>query len=323
MMKGAKCKTRLLLIMPFFMDYQESLKETLQNDYIVELINSDQFDSGVIKTYFKCTKLRWKFRHLFGKVLTYDAEKAEIPYYDAFLAQTKPVKDYYQVIFCINGAYVPDAFYALLRKNNPHARFIYYAWDDIANLLKRSHLKYFDERYAYNISECKPYHATYLPMFVQSTLSGHEAKDQYDVAYIASAHSDRKQIAYELNRRYGEKYRLFIYLYDSSNSGDRFCREIPLSYEQYLDVMRKSKALLDVPHLSQKGPTTRSFDALLTKTKVITVNPHMREYPIYSDNILIVDRNNIVIDDEFMMKPYIETGYQALTIQEWLKKMNL
>ena len=87
--------------------------------------------------------------------------------------------------------------------------------------------------------------------------------------------------------------------------------------------MRKSKVLMDVPQYTQEGPTTRSFDALLTKTKVVTVNPFIREYPIYSDNILIVDRNNIVIDDAFIEKPYIETGYQALTIPEWLKKFDL
>ena len=113
------------------------------------------------------------------------------------------------------------------------------------------------------------------------------------------------------------------YLYDPSNSGDQFCQDTPLNYKQYLNVMRKSKAMLDVPHPEQEGPTTRSFDALLTKTKVITVNPHIKEYPIYSENIMIVDRDNIVIDDAFIKKPYIETGYQALTISDWLKKFNL
>ena len=61
----------------------------------------------------------------------------------------------------------------------------------------------------------------------------------------------------------------------------------------------------------------------MTKTKVITVNSHMKKYPIYSDNILIVDRNNIMIDDEFMTKPYSEIEYRALTIPEWLKNLNL
>ena len=69
----------------------------------------------------------------------------------------------------------------------------------------------------------------------------------------------------------------------------------PLTYEKYIAYMRKSKILMDIPQSTQEGPTTRSFDALLTKTKVVTVNPFIKEYPIYSDNILIVDRNNIVM----------------------------
>lgn len=309
--------------MPAFMGYERSLKKQLKKKYEVTWINCDEYDKQIIYEYRKCSKCRWLLRKGSLTFREHDQEKAEIKFLPRILEKVNMEQNYYSVVFCINGAFLADEFYRVLKEKNPYARFVYYAWDDVKNLIKQSHLKFFDEKFAYNISDCKKYNFTYYPMFVQNEHVGHDEEDRYDLLFIGSAHSDRQKIADELYLKYSRKYRLFIYLYDSAHTNGQFCHDKPLTYEEYIEYMRKSKALLDVPQSTQEGPTTRSFDALLTKTKVITVNPHMKEYPIYSDNITIVDRKNIVIDDEFMMKPYLETGYQALTIQEWLKIFNL
>lgn len=309
--------------MPSFMGYEKSLQNQLEKKYEVTLLNCDQFDKAILDEYKKCSKFRWILRKIFLIIKEHDQERAEAKYLMQTLEKVNAAKNYYSVVFCINGSFLSDKFYQVIKERNPQARYIYYAWDDVRNLIKQSHIKLFDEKSAYNISECKKYNFSYCPMFVQNKTVGHNSEDIYDILFIGSAHSDRQKIADELYVKYGKKYRLFIYLYDPTHTNGRFCHDQPLTYEKYIEYMRKSKALIDVPQSTQEGPTTRSFDALLTKTKVITVNSYIKEYPIYSDNILIVDRNNIVIDDEFMNKPYIETGYQALTILEWLKKFNL
>ena len=93
--------------------------------------------------------------------------------------------------------------------------------------------------------------------------------------------------------------------------------------DRYISIMRESKAILDVPQICQKGPTTRAFDALLTETKVITVNKYMKYYPVYSDNMIIVDRDNINIPDNFMAKEYVINSYHSLSIDMWIKKIGL
>lgn len=61
-------------------------------------------------------------------------------------------------------------------------------------------------------------------------------------------------------------------------------------------VLAISKAQIEIQHPSQKGLTTRAFESLGTKTKLITTNPAIRQYDFYnSNNILIIDRNNPVI----------------------------
>ena len=314
---------RLLLLMPSFMGYEKSLKKQLEKRYEVTWINCDQYDSQILEEYRRCSKFRWLLRKNFSKLKEHDQEKAETKFLLQTLEKLDMKQGRYSVVLCINGSFLSNEFYRMLKENNPQARFIYYAWDDVKNLIKQSHIKFFDEKYSYNISECQKYNFTYFPMFVQNESIGHDSVDRYDILFIGSAHSDRQKIADKLYSKYGNKYRLFIYLYSPTCTDGQFCHDQPLTYKKYIEYMRKSKAILDVPNPKQEGPTTRSFDALLTKTKVITVNSHMKEYPIYSENILIVNRDDIVIDDEFMAKPYMETGYQALTIQKWIKKINL
>ena len=316
-------KFKLLLVVPFFMGYEIILKNELQKKYDVILINSDQFDNSVLDSFRKCNKVRLGIRVLFKSVWNSDREATLEKFDNEIFRKIHYETDYFHVVLCINGSFISNKIYEYLRKNNPNATFIYYAWDDMGNLFKDTHVKYFDKRYTYNINDCKKYRAQYLPMFVQSDKTGHDEKNYYDIMFIASAHSDRKEIAYELDRKYKNKYKLYIHLYDPSNSGDKFCSNRLIEYEDYLNIMRKSKAVLDVPHIKQKGPTTRAFDALLTKTKVITVNQHIKEYPVYSENILVVDRNNMEIDEDFINKPYVVTTYEPLTISQWIDKIGL
>ena len=314
---------RLLLLMPRFMDYEKSLKENLNRKYEVCWLDSDEFDREILDKFYKCNKIRWGIRHLFRKCFNYDLEKAEAFFLENELGKICLEKNYFSVVFCINGPYLSDEFYKKVRMLNPNARYIYYAWDDVSNLIKKNHIRYFDEVYSYNIIECKKNKWNYLPVFVQESGVGHSKEDKYDIVFIGSLNDDRRKIADDLYERYSSIYRLFIYLYDKKNVGGRFCHNSPLTNKQYISIMRESKAILDMPQICQKGPTTRSFDALLTETKVITVNKYMKYYPVYSDNMIIVDRDNIDIPYEFINKKYNITNYKALNVAEWLKKIQL
>ena len=314
---------RLLLLMPRFMDYEKSLKENLNRKYEVCWLDSDEFDREILDKFYKCNKIRWGIRHLFRKCFNYDLEKAEAFFLENELGKICLEKNYFSVVFCINGPYLSDEFYKKVRMLNPNARYIYYAWDDVSNLIKKNHIRYFDEVYSYNIIECKKNKWNYLPVFVQESGVGHSKEDKYDIVFIGSLNDDRRKIADDLYERYSSIYRLFIYLYDKKNVGGRFCHNSPLTNKQYISIMRESKAILDVPQICQKGPTTRAFDALLTETKVITVHHHMKYYPVYSDKMIIVDRDNINIPDNFMAKEYVINSYHSLSIDMWIKKIGL
>lgn len=309
--------------MPFFMGYETVIREELSRKYETRLFNSDKHDDEFVKVYYDVSFMRRVFRYLNKGLKRDDREKIfQSTLTEADIAEL--TQQSYDQVLCINGCYLPDSLYKLLREKNKTARFIYYAWDDIRNLWKDTHLRFFDELYSYNIDDCREYGMKYLPMFVRNKIYEIREEKEYDIAFIATARSGRYDIARKLIGKYGKKYRLFVYLYSKDAGNNReHCHSRPLTNEEYMDVLARSKCLLEIPTKTQRGPTARCFDALVTKTKVITANRDLKKYPVWSDNITVIDRNKLDIDESFISSPYAENAYKVLDAAEWLNEMGL
>ena len=316
----------LLLIMPFFMGYEECLKKALEKKYHVTVINSEQYNERVLDWYYRLQKLTKHFYKIERLSPIIDAQiKAMACSINnhAFLSQVSDEKNYYQIILCINGQCVGESVIRRLKERNSDAKFIYYLWDDLKNLFHLLSTSFFDIIASYNIEECRQKGWMYLPVFVQGERHGHEKINEYDISFVGTAYSDRVELANKLYDKYSDKYRIFVYLYDLYKKGGRFCQSVPLSYEDYLNIVRRSVAVLDAPISGQTGPTTRLFDALLTDTKVLTTNKDVAIYPVYSPNVCIIDHEDLEIPEEFIRQPYIRTDYNVPTVEKWIEVIGL
>jgi hypothetical protein len=62
-----------------------------------------------------------------------------------------------------------------------------------------------------------------------------------------------------------------------------------LSPQQYIDILRSSRCVIDMNQSGQTGLSRRPLEALFYKKKLITNNPTLKDYPFYRpSNILIV-----------------------------------
>ncbi len=306
----------VLLLCPFFMGYNVKIAEELSKEYYVTMCDN-QLKLDLIQANLSNGKVARALRNhcrLYKKV-SYDFAMAKIT--DQYIEEFQINANQYDIIICINGHYMPDKFYRVLKEKNKKASFILYLWDDIANLTKHNHLKYFDHCFSYNIMDCRKYNLKYLPVFVQSSKIGHSSNNLYDIAVIASAKKERIDFVKKLYYKYKNQYRFFVYFSQIPVVDDFFCYNHPMDYAEYLDLLRKSEIVLDIPYSKQKGPTTRIFDSLLTKTKVITTQ-ELSEYPVFSENIYKIDMDNPVIPSEFMKKEFVEIAYKPLNISEWI-----
>jgi hypothetical protein len=312
---------RVLLIMPFFMGYEKDLVACLQEKYQVTLLDSEELGES-IRNKFYGNKIRNQIRKIDRKLVARDIYSSEESYSSQFLKSHKIDNQKFDIVLTINGHYIPNSVYEVIKKSNPEATFVLYLWDDADNLFKTTHFKYFEKKYSYNLDDCKKYSMSYLPMFTRITYLGHD-KDLYDFSIIASAYADRISIAKKLYWQYSDQFRFFIYFYQDPVKEDFYCYNEPISYDQYISILRHSKCLIDIPHPKQQGPTTRAFDTVQTDTKLLTTNTNIINYPIYSSNIEIIDRNEPVLPLDFINTPYINNGKKVHTTNQWIEAIGL
>lgn len=311
---------KILIMMPSFMGYDESLLKELRKYYEVDFVDNEAVGRKINKDIENSVFLRIIRKLLKKRTLKELFLESLIRKHENILTAVT-IHDY-DVVICINGHFVSNRFYKKIRNNNPNAQMILYFWDDLNNILKLKHMRYFKNIYSYNIDDCLKYNMKYLPMYVQNDeYNCNPIKKEYDIAIIGTAHPNRLKIAEEIYTKYKEKFNIFVYMYHPTSKIGFFGHNKPLSYNEYMNVLLKSRAVVDLPSKEQKGPTTRFFDAVLTKTKVITVNENITKYPIYSDNILIIDEKELNISEVFIEGEYIDTDHKVYNPNKWINSI--
>ena len=310
----------ILLLIESFMGYDLQLIETASKYYNVTVVYNNQYWEDVHRNIHDNIILRAIRKiKIFRPLIT---EIAGNKYLNNYIS-TSNTRDYYDYVFCINGYQLPDSYYAYLKRQYPKAKFILYLYDDVSNLAKHSYFKYFDYRYSYNIDDCALYDFKYMAMFIQDVeLPKSDTKERiYDLAIIGTAHKDRLELVKKIYEMYRSKYKFYIYMYHPTEDGDFFWHKEPLSYFDYASILRKSKVVIDIPGFKQTGPTTRPLDAYFTKTKVLTTSENITKYPIYSDNIAFLNRNDPVIEETFVNKEYVPVNRDVKNCDGWLKEI--
>ena len=215
----------------------------------------------------------------------------------------------------------PERQYSDLKNRYKNAKFVIYQWDDLSLLVKTKQSKWFEKHYSYNIEDCKKNDFQYLPMFSKKVGNEKNVTKKYDIAIIGTidhAHQKRLHIIEKIYNTYNNRYKFFLYLYRRDNITTHlpsYTEKMP--FDGYVNALKESRCVLDTTLINQEGPTTRFNDALGTDTKVITTNQNIKNYPIYSDNILIIDESNPIIDEKFVLSPYHHTDLEFMSVEKW------
>lgn len=310
---------RVLLICPHFMGYDEIITSyLLSNQYEVFFIDSDKCLKPAREEYKRYSIFLRLFLKSFPKLRELIREKLLSKRCAGILSDLDDIKNIDYTIV-INGDGLSKEFYNKLSKKYPYSQKILYIWDDLNWLFKKNHIKSFDNVFSYNIDDCKKNNFSYLPVFT-AELEEKNYEKEYDISIIATASQERVRLAKEIFEKYKNEYKFYIYFYDKESKFDFFSHTVPLSYEKYQKVLAKSVAILDIVRYGQKGPTTRIYDSILTRTKVITKNKFIKKYPVYNSNILILDKN-YEIPSSFIKKDFNDAGVKCITVKEWFQTL--
>jgi hypothetical protein len=315
---------RILYISPKFFNYENKIKEELENLGAIV----DFFDDRPANDFITKVLIRLKLKYMMNK---------KINKYYLDISNFIKSKSY-DYVFIISPETLSYKELEMIKEIQPKAKYLLYMWDSFKNKNSFNTIGLFDKVFSFDSRDATEYTLTFLPLFyineyTQLSLSDYE----YDLTFIATAHSDRYIIAKQILEKL-QKYRIYYYFYLPSKiifyvrkylikkykyEGIEDFSFLPLEHAEIIDIFKKSMSILDINHPKQFGLTMRTFECLGAKKKLITTNENIKNYDFYNENnILVIDRDNIDINESFFKSPYTELNleiYEKYSITQWLK----
>lgn len=95
-----------------------------------------------------------------------------------------------------------------------------------------------------------------------------------------------------------------------------------MPYYNYLELVSKSKCLIELNQKNQNGCSLRFMESLFLHKKLITNNIHVTEDPYYNENNVYILNNDTRDLKEFINAPYIDDGkcLDDLIFKNWIGK---
>lgn len=322
---------KILFFAPRFFNYEIEIKKKLEQlgaqvDFYDERMNPSNLDKVIIR--LKKNLLAKKIEN----------------YYKSIIDESKNKK--YDYVFFLSPETITKELLQELKRTQKNAKYIIYMYDSIKNKKNaREILDEFDSHFSFDKNDCEiDNRFKFRPLFYLDEYSKFTEKSynkKYDISFIGTVHSDRygviksikeQAILNELNVNFfmyfpSKVMYLVKKMFDKSyqNTEIKDFSFASISKDKVLDIISNSKIILDIQHPKQVGLTMRTIEMLGMKKKLITTNKNIKEYDFYnSDNIKIIDRNNPILDLDFIRNDYVEINadiYKKYSIGSWLEEV--
>lgn len=313
---------RILYISPKFFNYENKIKEELESlGAIVDFFDDRPANDFITKVF-----IRLNFKSLIQKKID--------TYYENIYSYISDKK--YDFIFVVSPETLSYKELTKIKELQLNTECILYMWDSFENKNSFNTINLYDKVYSFDSMDTEKYSLKFLPLFYCKDYKKSEQINNfdYDLSFLATAHSDRYKIADKIKKIiYKNQFKVYYYFY-LPNIIIYFIRKIFISKYSYgklsefsfdsltqssiIKIFNNSKVILDINHPKQFGLTMRTFECLGAEKKIITTNKNIKSYDFYNPkNILVIDRENINIDMDFF-----EVEYQTLS-DELYKKYSL
>lgn len=318
---------KILFFAPAFFGYEDKIVEKMK-----EL-------GAVVDMYDVRSVTSARDRALLKVLPAFFTKKSQRYYEDIIDANTGKNYDYILIVKC---DMTPENILVRLKKEYPNAKMCLYLWDSIDNIPGVSKkFKYFDTLHSFDMKDCERYsELKFRPLFYANEFCKPYKKKQYkyDISFLGTIHSDRYLVIKKVKefaknkglRSYWFCYlqsRFIYYVYKATKKEFANTKISDFSFvkkdsSEIASIVDDSKIILDIQHPKQSGLTMRTIEMIGMNKKLITTNKTIKNYDFYNPrNISVIDRNNVVIDSEFLnssYEPLSEELYHKYSLRNWI-----
>lgn len=248
-----------------------------------------------------------------------------------FSKEFKDLKGYDVIIIFAN--YISSKILGMLSKKHPNTNFIFWYWNPISSTVNPSYIPKSKNIHicTFDPEDAKCYGINFVEAFsLQTTLAQVKKKSSssdYDVYFVgldknrAAKLSEFKTICSDNNISF--KYNLV----KDNTSKDVFSElySSPVKYEEVINNVNKSKAILDLVQNRQSGLSQRFFESIFLDKKIITNNFGVTQTHLYDPNrIFLLGRDDINSLKKFIENPLEPISSEILNYyspQSWLERI--
>lgn len=277
------------------------------------------------------------FLKIFPKIFDRQSER----YYDKIL--TCNADKQYDYVLIVKCDMTPVSSLKHIRALYPNAKICLMLWDSVENIPGIvEKFKFFDTCHSFDMDDCKKYSDfKFRPLFYSDEFKKNKtdkADFKYDISFIGTIHSDRFKVIKTVQNIamdrglsiYFYNYlqsRFIYYFYRLTKSEFKGTKETDFSFkkmnsDEIATIVSQSKIVLDIQHPKQTGLTMRTIEMIGMNKKLITTNKAILNYNFYNPkNISIIDRNNVILDDDFLdanYEPLTENIYDYYSLEKWI-----
>lgn len=299
----------ILLIMPFFNDYEKEIYDYLTHKGNKVVLVSDSIKISLLNTIERkifMTNYSFRFELYFKKILKSNISEC-----------------FDKIIMIFGGYFIREKHIKILKEKWPNAELIYYCWDSItnfSNILRFCNL--FDRKYSFDLSDCSKYNFDFLPLFYLEVEKKENIQKKYDISAIYTFDRYKYLKIAEIIRNLPPDLNIFHFIYMPSvktywlnkiflmfkgvniRKNEFSFKKINLKEAE--SIYQSSRCVLDCPLQNQKGLTIRCFESLSNKTKVITTNEEILKYPFYNEENVFLYEPGKKIRLEFIKNDFQE-----------------
>ena len=221
-------------------------------------------------------------------------------------------------IYLLRDSLITPDFINWLRKNHPDSKLIM-DYDNLASTTIRPD-QIEDptvEKWSYDVDDCRQYQMKMKPRSFLDVykLEEHEKESpQYDVLYLGR---DKGRLEYLLSlEKKLQEIGLRTYFHICANRRyqtlfNRHYKKL-IPYSAYMELMKKSRAILNIVNKPQASMTMRDFEVAFNRIKGITNNPLAVQFPLYDPSRYFI----LGVDDIKTLPAFLDTPFLPLTDEE-------
>lgn len=244
----------------------------------------------------------------------------------------KKVIHQFDTIICVATQYSVNVLRWIYKKVEAETKLINYYLDEV-------HISGYpvvhDERFynwSFSYQNCIEFGMRYNPQFWMSSIDLSNTNPIYDVSYVGAdrkgAYQDRTLLVMKLYRIMVESgFKVYFkYITSDFDVPENVKSKTALSLDDFLNIIKESKVILELVEENNQWMTQRVFYALGNKKKLITNNRAIVYERLYSpENVFILGHDSISSLKNFIKNPFKDIAPDILyyyEMNEWLKRFH-